>query len=168
VFIALAAINFGCLTDLDWGTSWVGSAAGISTVSSGTVATNAGTYGGTFSSLLGSADGSTAATLINGYLHRMSFDVTKPTDAALRAREPTTGTTDCTTYYVAAAGLDTNSGCSTTTPWQTIAKVNSAAFSPGSSVLFNGGDSFSGCILLSRANIPSGGNKTNPIVFGAY
>jgi hypothetical protein len=78
------------------------------------------------------------------------------------------GTTNCTTYYVAAAGLDTNSGCSTTTPWQTIARVNSATFSPGTSVLFNGGDSFSGCILLSTANIPSGGNKTNPIVFGAY
>jgi hypothetical protein len=69
-----------------------------------------------------------------------------------------------TTYYVAAAGSDSNSGTSSGTPWQTIAKVNGATFSPGDSILFNRGDAWYGTSLT----VPSGGSSGSPITFGAY
>lgn len=69
-----------------------------------------------------------------------------------------------TTYFVAAAGSDSNSGTSSGTPWQTIAKVNGAAFSPGDSILFNRGDAWYGTSLT----VPSGGSSGSPITFGAY
>src|SRR5580700_8365680 len=69
-----------------------------------------------------------------------------------------------TTYYVAAAGSDTNNGTSSSTPWQTIAKVNASTFSPGDSILFNRGDAWYGTALT----VPSAGSSGNPITFGAY
>ena len=69
-----------------------------------------------------------------------------------------------TTYYVAAAGSDSNSGTSTSTPWQTVAKVNGATFSPGDSILFNRGDVWYGTALA----VPSSGSSGSPITFGAY
>lgn len=50
------------------------------------------------------------------------------------------------TYYVdSVGGNDTNAGTSSAAPWQTLAKVNSvAAFSPGDSILFKRGASWSG------------------------
>jgi hypothetical protein len=69
-----------------------------------------------------------------------------------------------TTYYVAAAGSDANSGTDTGHPWQTISKVNGTAFSAGDSVLFNRGDSWYGTSLTA----PSSGSSGSPITFGAY
>ena len=69
-----------------------------------------------------------------------------------------------TTYFVAAAGSDANSGTSTGTPWQTIAKVNGATFLPGDSILFNRGDIWYGTALT----VPSAGSSGSPITFGAY
>ncbi len=69
-----------------------------------------------------------------------------------------------TTYYIAAAGSDSNSGTSTSTPWQTIAKVNGATFSPGDSILFNRGDTWYGTALT----VPSAGSSGSPITFSAY
>jgi hypothetical protein len=69
-----------------------------------------------------------------------------------------------TTYYVAAAGADTNSGTSPATPWQTIAKVNGSTFLPGDAILFNRGDAWYGTALV----IPSSGSSGSPITFGAY
>ena len=69
-----------------------------------------------------------------------------------------------TTYFVAAAGSDSNSGTSTGTPWQTIAKVNGSTFSPGDSILFNRGDVWYGTALT----VPSSGSSGSPITFGAY
>src|SRR5277367_6994241 len=44
-------------------------------------------------------------------------------------------------YYVdSAAGLDSNNGTGSSTPWQTIAKVNNTGLNPGDSVLFKNGD----------------------------
>ncbi|MGD1156448.1 MAG: hypothetical protein ABSA41_11525 [Terriglobia bacterium] len=46
------------------------------------------------------------------------------------------------TYYVdncVVTGNDTNSGASSSTPWLTIAKVNSSTFSAGDSILFEKG-----------------------------
>jgi len=69
-----------------------------------------------------------------------------------------------TTYYVAAAGSDTNSGTSPATPWQTIAKLNGSTLLPGDSVLFNRGDAWYGTSLV----VPSSGSSGSPITFGAY
>src|SRR5579862_543397 len=52
-----------------------------------------------------------------------------------------------TTYFVAAAGNDSNSGIDSGHPWQTISKVNGAVFSAGDSVLFNRGDAWYGTSL---------------------
>ena len=44
------------------------------------------------------------------------------------------------TYYVDATnGNDPNNGTSSSTPWKTIAKVNSSNFNPGAQILFKGG-----------------------------
>src|SRR5579862_8939755 len=69
-----------------------------------------------------------------------------------------------TTYFVAAAGNDSNSGTDSGHPWQTISKVNGAVFSAGDSVLFNRGDAWYGTSL----NVPSSGSSGTPITFGAY
>ncbi len=70
------------------------------------------------------------------------------------------------TYYVSNAnpvGSDTNNGTSTSTPWLTIAKVNSSTFNPGDSILFNGG-----CVWRETLTPPSPGTSGSPITFGAY
>jgi len=72
--------------------------------------------------------------------------------------------TRATTYYVAAAGSDTNAGTSSGAPWQTIGKVNAATFSPGDSILFNRGDAWYGTALV----VPASGSSGSPITFGAY
>jgi hypothetical protein len=41
------------------------------------------------------------------------------------------------TYYVSNSGSDSNAGTSSSSPWKTIAKVNSASEASGSTVLFN-------------------------------
>jgi hypothetical protein len=69
-----------------------------------------------------------------------------------------------TTYYVAAAGSDSNSGTDTGHPWKTIAKVNGATFSAGDSILFNRGDAWYGTALTA----PSSGASGSPITFSAY
>jgi hypothetical protein len=69
-----------------------------------------------------------------------------------------------TTYFVAAAGSDSNSGTSSGSPWQTIAKVNASTFLPGDSILFNRGDAWYGTSLVA----PSSGTSGSPITFGAY
>ena len=69
-----------------------------------------------------------------------------------------------TVYYVhAGSGKDSNSGTSTSAPWQSLAKVNSVKFSPGDQVLFSRGQVWTGELS------PKGsGTSGNPILLGAY
>ncbi|MDE2100491.1 MAG: hypothetical protein KGL39_24820 [Patescibacteria group bacterium] len=67
------------------------------------------------------------------------------------------------TYYVSPSGADSNDGLSTGSPWQTIAHVNTITFSAGDSILFQGGQSFTGNLAFS-----SGGTTANPIVVSSY
>jgi hypothetical protein len=67
------------------------------------------------------------------------------------------------TYYVSNSGADANNGTSSSVPWQTIAKVNAGAYSAGDSILFHGGDTFSGTISLSVT-----GSAAAPITVGSY
>lgn len=76
-----------------------------------------------------------------------------------------------TNYYVSNSGNNSNNGTSTSTPWQTIAKVNtgpSGLFQGGNCINFNGGQTFTGNLTLA-----SGGNvgtitPANPIVVQSY
>lgn len=69
-----------------------------------------------------------------------------------------------TIYYVSATGSDANNGTSTSTPFQTITKVNSLPLVAGDQILFNRGDTFYGTISVNQ----SGSSYTNMITFGAY
>lgn len=70
------------------------------------------------------------------------------------------------TYYVSPTGSDSNNGTSATTPWQTVAKVNSSQslFAAGDSILFEGGQTFSGTMLY----VTTGGTAAIPITYGSY
>ncbi|UCC21546.1 MAG: right-handed parallel beta-helix repeat-containing protein, partial [Planctomycetota bacterium] len=68
-----------------------------------------------------------------------------------------------TTYYVSPSGNDDNSGTSTQDAWQTTDKVNSMTFSPGDSILFEGGETFNGGLVFT-----SGGTPTSPITLSSY
>ena len=68
------------------------------------------------------------------------------------------------TYYVdSAGGIDSNNGTSTSTPWQTLTKVNATTFAPGDSILFKAGGSWTGSL-----NPKGSGNAANPIVIDMY
>jgi hypothetical protein len=69
------------------------------------------------------------------------------------------------TLYVAANGNDNNNGKSPSAPFQTIAKINSLVLARGSSVLFNGGDTFTGNLL---PNIDGNGDPNNPVIISSY
>jgi hypothetical protein len=76
-------------------------------------------------------------------------------------------------YYVdSAAGVDTNNGTSTGTPWQTLAKVNSVMFAAGDNVYFKRGGSWTGTLYpkidVTNINAGIGTSPTNRITFDAY
>jgi Pectate lyase superfamily protein len=64
-----------------------------------------------------------------------------------------------TTYYVSNTGSDAAAGTSTTTAWQTVAKVNAGTFTAGDSILFKRGDVWRTTTLV----VPAAG-----ITLGAY
>jgi uncharacterized repeat protein (TIGR02059 family) len=68
-------------------------------------------------------------------------------------------------YYVSSSGSDSANGLSSSTPWQTISKVNSAfsSINPGDRILFRRGDRFYGALQISRS-----GASGNPITISAY
>lgn len=68
-----------------------------------------------------------------------------------------------TAYYVSPSGNDSNGGTSPGAPIKTIAAVNALSLVAGDSVLFQGGQTFSGAIVC-----PSSGTPANPITFGSY
>jgi hypothetical protein len=57
-----------------------------------------------------------------------------------------------TTFYVSPNGDDSADG-SFTTPWRSIARVNSAALSPGDSVQFQGGGQFPGNLTIAASGV---------------
>ncbi|KYK27217.1 hypothetical protein AYK26_04100 [Euryarchaeota archaeon SM23-78] len=74
------------------------------------------------------------------------------------------GFVQATTYYVdATAGNDAWSGTSPSTPWKTISKINSESFNPGDQILFKRGETW-----REQLTVPSSGNSTDRITFGAY
>jgi hypothetical protein len=80
----------------------------------------------------------------------------------------------CTTYYISNSGSDSNSGCSASAPWASIAKVNATTFSAGNQILFQAGGSWTGELhpLGSGASgnnivLASYGSGADPIIAGA-
>lgn len=69
------------------------------------------------------------------------------------------------TFYVSPNGSDQNSGTSPQQAWKTISRVNSQALVAGDSVLFQGGQSFSGNLYLSPTEQ---GSTSAPITIGSY
>ena len=67
------------------------------------------------------------------------------------------------TYYISPSGNDANAGTSPASAWQTITKVNATAFHPGDSILFQGGQTFSGNLVINES-----GEEGAPIVVGSY
>ncbi len=69
------------------------------------------------------------------------------------------------TFYISSStGSDTNNGTSPSTPWKTIAKVNTQTFTPGASILFKSGDIWTG----ETITVNSSGNSTSPITYSSY
>lgn len=67
------------------------------------------------------------------------------------------------TYYVSPTGNNNNNGTVSTSPWQTLAKVNATTFAAGDTILFQGGQTFAGT-LTPRGN----GTSAARITFGSY
>jgi hypothetical protein len=67
------------------------------------------------------------------------------------------------TYYVSSRGDDTQNGTSVATAWRSIKQVNTVTFQPGDRVLFEGGQTFAGYIMLKGAGTP-----TEPLIISSY
>jgi hypothetical protein len=68
-------------------------------------------------------------------------------------------------YYVSPTGNDNNTGTSPQDAWQTIGKVNRMDFEPGDSILFKGGNIFSGSIQLKYNDT---GSAVSGVHLGSY
>lgn len=70
-----------------------------------------------------------------------------------------------TTYYISSSsGNDSNNGTSSSTPWKTIAKLNTIIFGSGDQILFKCGDSWSGTTFYPQGN----GTSSSPILISSY
>ncbi|RDV16717.1 T9SS C-terminal target domain-containing protein [Pontibacter diazotrophicus] len=72
---------------------------------------------------------------------------------------------EAATFFVSLSGNDTHSGNNKSQPWASITKVNNTVFSPGDTVLFEGGKTFVGSIVFGEE---VGGTASEPIFFGSY
>jgi len=73
-------------------------------------------------------------------------------------------TAQTTSYYVdSVSGSDSNSGTSSSSPWQSLNKVNSASFSAGTTINFKRGGVWQG-----QLNIKSTGTSSSPVTYQAY
>jgi hypothetical protein len=70
------------------------------------------------------------------------------------------------TYYVSAAGSDSNDGKSAASAWRTIAKVNATTFYPGDMVAFRGGDTFAGNLVPTAPGVLGG--RTGNVTYTSY
>lgn len=70
-------------------------------------------------------------------------------------------------YYVSPSGNDSNSGVSSSKPWKTLARVNSASLPPGTCVLLQGGATFSGELYLNPADAGSAGQPVTVTSYGS-
>ena len=67
------------------------------------------------------------------------------------------------TYYVSAAGSDSNTGTSSSTPWKSLSKVNSTVLRSGDTVRFRRGDTWTGGLVANQS-----GAAAAPITLNGY
>ncbi|MEP7318972.1 MAG: right-handed parallel beta-helix repeat-containing protein [Panacibacter sp.] len=68
-----------------------------------------------------------------------------------------------TAYYLSTSGNDNNRGTKSS-PWKTISKLNNIHLNKGDSVLFNGGETFTGSIVIDSTS----GTKNQPVIVASY
>ena len=69
------------------------------------------------------------------------------------------------TYYLSPGGNNANSGRSRSDAWKTIGQLNKVEFNPGDKVLFEGGQTFSGTLVLDSHDL---GAPDKPILISSY
>ncbi|MEX2371917.1 MAG: right-handed parallel beta-helix repeat-containing protein [Bacteroidales bacterium] len=69
------------------------------------------------------------------------------------------------TYYISLNGDDNNTGKSEKQAWRTVERVSTQHFSPGSKILFKGGEAFEGTIIL---NSKDRGTESQKIVISSF
>ncbi|SFT69197.1 choice-of-anchor Q domain-containing protein [Arthrobacter sp. ov118] len=68
-----------------------------------------------------------------------------------------------TTYFISAAGSDSNSGTSSSTPWKSLAKINATVLKPGDTVSLRRGDTWTGGVVTGQS-----GTAAAPITLNSY
>lgn len=69
------------------------------------------------------------------------------------------------TYYVSPSGSNSAAGTSPSRAWRTLSKASSVILRPGTRVLLQGGQKFTGELELSRADA---GSASHPVLIGSY
>jgi hypothetical protein len=77
----------------------------------------------------------------------------------------TSSVATATDYYVSPSGSDTADGTLPGSAWQTVARVNDQDLDPIDRVLFEGGETFSGNLLL---NASDSGTSASPVVITSF
>lgn len=75
------------------------------------------------------------------------------------------------TFYVATGGSDSANGLTTGTPWQTITRANlylAGSVLAGDSLVFNGGQTFAGNLLVQLAAVSNPPTSGSPLTIGSY
>ncbi|MGQ0804358.1 MAG: right-handed parallel beta-helix repeat-containing protein [Actinomycetota bacterium] len=70
------------------------------------------------------------------------------------------------TFHVSPDGDDANDGTSPDEAWETIDRVNLGDYQAGDQILFEGGATFTGAVLLTAAN--AHGKEGQPVVVGSH
>lgn len=70
---------------------------------------------------------------------------------------------NATNYYITSSGNDSNNGTSISTPWKTIAKINTRTFLPNDFIFFRRGD-----MWREQINLRSSGAAGSSITYADY
>ena len=70
-----------------------------------------------------------------------------------------------TAFYLSPAGNDSNPANDPLHPWQTVAKLNSIAFSGGDQILFQSGQTFGGNLVFTADDH---GSTASPVAVDSY
>jgi hypothetical protein len=88
-----------------------------------------------------------------------------PTPTPVPTAPPSGG--NGTVYYVSPSGNDGSTGTSQASAWKSVGKINASVFKAGDSVLFQGGQIFSGCLTFTTANVVNSA-ESNPFTVSSY
>ena len=69
------------------------------------------------------------------------------------------------TYYIGHTGNDANDGLSITSAWFSLSRVNNINFKPGDQILLEGGQSFTGSILIDSNDSAT---SAQPVIISSY